>query len=156
MRERTLYCIVADPRLAANAKPDTMAYSPKELAFKEGVSVTSVYTWIRSGLPVMRRGDKGNILIQYQDYIQWMIDCAKDEAPGHEVPSWAFRFVKAATPPRQKSVQNQQKEPSVAVSAPDPSKGAENAKKAYRPPKNASNHAGNGQLSLFDLAAFAV
>lgn len=99
MRERNLYCIVADPRRARDAKPDTNSYSPKELAAKEQVSTTAVYTWIQDGLPVMRRGKFGNILINYQDYIQWMIDCARAvEPPTRDIPSWAYRFVKAATP----------------------------------------------------------
>lgn len=99
MREKNLYCIVADPSQARFAKPDMGNYSPKELAAKEGVSTTAVYTWIKDGLPVMRRGSMGNILISYQDYIQWMIDCAKaDEPATRDIPSWAYRFVKAATP----------------------------------------------------------
>ncbi|MBO7412824.1 MAG: hypothetical protein J6U20_04080 [Fibrobacter sp.] len=99
MREGTLYCIVADPAFARNAKPDTGCYSPKELAAKEQVSTTAVYTWIKDGLPVLRRGKMGNILINYQDYIQWMIDCAKASEPAtRDIPSWAFRFVKSATP----------------------------------------------------------
>ena len=105
MRERNLYCIVADPALARTAKPDTGFYTPKELAFKEQVSTTAVYTWIKDGLPVMRQGKLGNIRIYYQDYIQWMIDCAKASEPAtRDIPSWAFRFVKSATPkqhPRQ-------------------------------------------------------
>lgn len=99
MREGTLYCIIANPALARNAKPDTGYYTPKELAFKEGVSTTAVYTWIKDGLPVMRHGKLGNIRIYYQDYIQWMIGCAKASEPEtRDIPSWAFRFVKSATP----------------------------------------------------------
>lgn len=96
----TLYCIVADPRMARTARPDVGCYSPKELAAKENVTTTSVYSWIDQGLPVMRTGRKGNIRIYYQDFIQWMIDCATDERPVRDIPSWAFRFVKAATPKR--------------------------------------------------------
>lgn len=105
MREGNLYCIVADPSQARFAKPDMGCYSPKELAAKECVSTTAVYTWIKDGLPVVRRGKMGNILIYYQDYIQWMIDCAKEsEPPTRDIPGWAYRFVKSATP---KSTQNQ-------------------------------------------------
>ena len=101
MREnkRTLYCIVANPAMASVAVPDMGTYSPKELAAKEQVSTTAVYTWIKDGLPVMRRGTMGNILINYQDYIQWMIDCARASEPAtRDIPPWAFRFVRAASP----------------------------------------------------------
>lgn len=97
--EKRLYCIVSDPVYARNAVPDTGYYSPKELAAKEFVSTTAVYTWIKDGLPVMRQGKMGNIRIYYQDYIQWMIDCAMEpERATRDIPSWAFRFVKSATP----------------------------------------------------------
>ena len=46
----------------------------------------------------MRSGEKGNIRIYYQDFIQWMIDCARLERPERDIPSWAYRFVKASTP----------------------------------------------------------
>lgn len=156
---RSLYCIVTMPADPSQLKPDMGTYSPKELAAKENVSTTNVYSWIEQGLPVMRRGDKGNILIHYQDYIQWMIDCAYHERKVRDIPSWAFRFVKSTEPkkaPNPKTAQVQQKAPSVAVSAQNPSKGAENAKKACKPPKNASNHADNGQLSLFALPGFGA
>ena len=95
---KTLYCIVTQPTDPSLIKPDMGTYSPKELAAKENVSTTSVYSWIDQGLPVMRRGEKGNIIIHYQDYIQWMIDCAYLERNVRDIPSWAFRFVKSASP----------------------------------------------------------
>lgn len=159
LKNKPLYCIVTQPANPADLEPDVGTYSPKELAAKENVSTTNVYSWIEQGLPVMRRGDKGNILIHYQDYIQWMIDCAYHERKVRDIPSWAFRFVKSTEPkmtPNPKPAQVQQKAPSVAVSAQNPSKGAENAEKACRPPKNARNNADNGQLSLFALPGFAV
>jgi hypothetical protein len=156
---RPLYCIVTMPADPSQLKPDMGTYSPKELAAKEKVSTTNVYSWIEQGLPVMRRGDKGNILIHYQDYIQWMIDCAYNERKVRDIPSWAFRFVKSTEPkrtPNPKPAQVQQKAPSVAVSAQNPSKGAENAEKACKPPKNAQKNAENGQLSLFALPGFVA
>lgn len=95
---KTLYCIVTQPTDPSQVKPDLNTYSPKELAAKENVSTTNVYSWIEQGLPVMRRGKMGNILIHYQDYIQWMIDCAYNEKNVRDIPSWAFRFVKSTTP----------------------------------------------------------
>lgn len=159
LKNKPLYCIVTQPANPDDLKPDMGSYSPKELAAKENVSTTNVYSWIEQGLPVMRRGDKGNILIHYQDYIQWMIDCAYHERKVRDIPSWAFRFVKSTEPKRtliRKPAQVQQKAPSVAVSAQIPSKGAENTEKGSRPPKNATNRADNGQLSLFALPGFAV
>lgn len=156
---RPLYCIVTMPADPSQLKPDMGTYSPKELAAKENVSTTNVYSWKEQGLPVMRRGDKGNILIHYQDYIQWMIDCAYHERKVRDIPSWAFRFVKSTEPkrtPNPKPAQVQQKAPSVAVSAQNPYKGAEKAEKACKPPKNATNFTDNGQLSLFALPGFAV
>lgn len=96
--QKPLYCIVTQPTFPDQIKPDMGYYSPKELAFKENTTTTSVYSWIAHGLPVMRTGDKGNIRIYYQDFIQWMIDCARDERNERDIPSWAFRFVKATTP----------------------------------------------------------
>lgn len=154
---RPLYCIVTMPADPSQLKPDMGMYSPKELAAKENTSTTSVYSWIDQGLPVMRRGDKGNILIHYQDYIQWMIDCAYHERKVRDIPSWAFRFVKSTDPKRttnHKPAQVQQKSPSVAVSVQDPSKDAENAENACKPHKNATNFTDNGQLSLFGLTGF--
>ena len=101
----------------------------------------------------------GNILIHYQDYIQWMIDCAYLEKNVRDIPSWAFRFVKSTMPkrpPNPKPAQVQQKAPAVAVSAQIPSKDAEKAEKGSKAPKNATNHADNGQLSLFDLTVFGA
>lgn len=158
-QNKTLYCIVTQPIDPSMVKPDMNTYSPKELAAKENTSTTSVYSWIEQGLPVMRRGDKGNILIHYQDYIQWMIDCAYHERNVRDIPSWAFRFVKSTEPKKatiRKPAQVQQKAPSVDVSPQDPSKDAENHEKAPRTPKNATKQADNGQLSLFALPGFAM
>lgn len=94
----TLYVLVTDPSDPEQLKPDTGCYSPKELAAKENTSTTSVYTWLSEGLPHLRRGAKGNIYIYYQDYIQWMIECAKADKPRVEVPSWAFRFIRDTSP----------------------------------------------------------
>lgn len=99
MREnKNLYCIVCDPKIADEIKPDISNYSPKELAAKENTTPTSVYSWIKNGLPCMRHGDKGDILINYQDYIQWMIDSARSNKPIANTPAWAFRFVKSTSP----------------------------------------------------------
>lgn len=95
MQEKTLYCIVTQPADPSSVKPDMGYYSPKELAAKELVSTTSVYTWLKAGLPCMRQGMLGNIRIYYQDYIQWMIDCAANERAVSDIPSWAFRYVRA-------------------------------------------------------------
>ena len=104
---KTLYCIVTQPANPVDLEPDLGTYSPKELAAKENVSTTNVYSWIEQGLPVMRRGDKGNILIHYQDYIQWMIDCAYHERKVRDIPSWAFRFVKSTKPEKKPAVVSQ-------------------------------------------------
>lgn len=130
----TLYCIVADPRMARTASPDLGCYSPKELAAKENVTTTSVYSWIDQGLPVMRTGRNGNIRIYYQDFIQWMIDCATDERPVRDIPSWAFRFVKAATPKRAPFLRNAVHE---TVSGCAPSFGSGEKENAFREPENA-------------------
>lgn len=161
MREnRTLYCIVADPMHAAVAKPDTGYYTPKELAFKEGVSTTSVYSWIRGGLPVMRQGHLGNIRIYYQDYIQWMIDCAREDFPSVNIPSWAFRFVKAATPNKKRpAVTITQKATPGPISASVPTSTLSGAKKASERTENAKKdcrNGGNGQISFLDLLGKAV
>ena len=95
MPERPLYCIVATKEQALKAVPDMNTYTPKELAGKEQVSVNVVYGWIRAGLPKMRRGSRGTIKIFYQDYVQWMIDCARN--PDNQVtnvPVWAYWHVK--------------------------------------------------------------
>ena len=98
MRNNHLFCIVADRAQAEVVKPDMGHYSPKELAFKEGVSTASVYSWLREGLPAMRQGRLGNIRIYYQDYIRWMIECAKrPDCKVHDVPIWAFWFVRVAS-----------------------------------------------------------
>lgn len=98
MREKTLFCIVTIPTDPRQVTPDVGYYSPKELAAKENTSVTSVYTWIKEGLPIMRQGKLGNIRIYYQDYIQWMIDCARSERNVNDVPAWAYKFVKSTEP----------------------------------------------------------
>lgn len=89
MREFTdkLYCIVTNPTDPSQVKPDLGYYSPKELAAKENTTITSVYSWIRNGLPCLRQGRMGNIRIYYQDYIQWMIECARGDKPADDVPS---------------------------------------------------------------------
>lgn len=95
MTERPLYCIVATKEQAMKAVPDMGQYTPKELANKERVSDTTVYKWIKEGLPAMRRGKRGTIKIWYQDYVQWMLDCARD--PDNKVsgvPVWAYWHVK--------------------------------------------------------------
>lgn len=94
-----LLCLVADGSRAADARPDTSLYSPKQLAAKEQVSLTSVYAWVRAGLPVLRQGRGGNIRICYQDYIRWMIECARESfPPEREIPAWAYRFLRAEPP----------------------------------------------------------
>lgn len=94
----TAYCIVTEITQAQTCKPDLGYYSPKELAAKEMVSNTCVYNWLNAGLPCMRQGERGNIRIYYQDYIQWMIDCAMADKDVSNIPGWAYRFVKSATP----------------------------------------------------------
>ena len=95
-RERPLFCIVASREQAALAKPDLGKYSPKELAAKERVSAKVVYEWVRKGLPALRRGPKGDIQIYYQDYIHWMIDCARlPDCNVKNVPVWAYWFIRA-------------------------------------------------------------
>lgn len=96
MNTRPLYCIVASIADAASAKPDLGCYSPKELAAKEGVTPKAVYTWVREGLPALRHGEKGDIQIYYQDYIHWMIECARlPDCDVKNVPVWAYWFVRA-------------------------------------------------------------
>ena len=92
--ERPLFCIVADPRLARTVKPDVGNYSPKELADRERVTVTTVYRWVKNGLPVLRQGENGNILVNYQDYINWMIDCARDPDTKVSPPVWAYWYLR--------------------------------------------------------------
>lgn len=94
----TAYCIVTEISQAQKCEPDLGHYSPKELAAKEHVSQTCVYNWLNAGLPCMRQGKFGNIRIYYQDYIQWMIDCASEQKSVRDIPGWAFRFVRSATP----------------------------------------------------------
>ena len=98
MDARPLYCIVSSLAEAASAKPDLGCYSPKELAAKEGVSPKAVYNWVRDGLPALRHGEKGDIQIYYQDYVQWMIECARQpDCKVKGVPVWAFWFVRSRT-----------------------------------------------------------
>lgn len=67
-----------------------------ELAAKEGVSPKAVYAWVRDGLPALRHGDKGDIQIYYQDYVRWMIECARlPDCKVKNVPVWAYWFVRA-------------------------------------------------------------
>ena len=94
--ERPLYCIVADKEHAKLAKPDLGKYSPKELAAKEGVKPKTVYGWLHSGLPALRHGDRGDFQIYYQDYVAWMIECARlPDCKVKGVPVWAYWFVRA-------------------------------------------------------------
>ena len=96
MNSRPLYCIVSSFAQASAAKPDLGHYSPKELAAKEGVTATRVYHWLHDGLPAMRQGKLGNFRIYYQDYVQWMIECARQpDCKVKDVPVWAFWFVRS-------------------------------------------------------------
>ena len=90
MAERPLFCIVASREQASNVKPDISNYTPKELAAKERVSLTTVYRWVRLGMPVMRQGENGNILVNYQDYVRWMIECARNPDTKVNPPAWAY------------------------------------------------------------------
>ena len=92
--ERPLFCIVADPSMARVARPDVSNYSPKGLAAKELVTVTTVYRWVRLGMPVMRKGRNGDITVNYQDYVNWMIDCARDPDTKANPPAWAYWCVR--------------------------------------------------------------
>lgn len=94
--KRPLYCVVRDASEFRQFRPDMGHYSPKQLAAKEDTTPTSVYSWISQGLPVMRTGVRGNIRIYYQDFVQWMIECARSGREDvRDVPPWAYRFVKA-------------------------------------------------------------
>ena len=92
--ERPLFCIVASREQARLAAPDLSNSSPQELADKERVTVTTVYRWVKNGLPVLRQGENGNILIHYQDYINWMIDCARDPETRVSPPVWAYWYLR--------------------------------------------------------------
>ena len=94
MNDRPLFCIVASREQARLVKPDVSNYTPKELAAKERVSLTTVYRWVRLGMPVMRQGENGNILVNYQDYVNWMIDCARDPDTKVNPPAWAYWCVR--------------------------------------------------------------
>lgn len=102
--ERPLFCIVSSRAEAALAQPDLGRYSPKQLADKEEVSDTTVRAWLREGLPYVRQGKRGRIFIYYQDYVNWMIECAKDPEGKVEAPVWAYRFIRAEF--SQKPIQN--------------------------------------------------
>lgn len=93
--ERPLFCIVADRAHAALAEPDMNTYSPKGLAAKEGVKPKTVYNWLHEGLPAMRQGKRGPFKIHYQDYVNWMIECARDPDTKVEPPAWAYWCVRA-------------------------------------------------------------
>lgn len=96
MTDRPLFCIVASREQASLAKPDLGKYTPKELAAKEGVSPIAVYAWLREGLPAMRQGSRGHIQIYYQDYVHWMIECARlPDCKVKSIPVWAFWFVRS-------------------------------------------------------------
>lgn len=92
--ERPLFCIVASREQARLVRPDVSNYSPKELAAKERVTVTTVYRWAKLGLPVMRHGENGDILVNYQDYVRWMIECARDPNSKVNAPAWAYWFLR--------------------------------------------------------------
>lgn len=98
---RPLFCIVSSPSEAAAAKPDMEKYSPKQLADKERTTDTTVRNWLREGLPYVRQGKRGRIFIYYQDYVNWMIDCARDPDSKTEAPVWAYWFVRAQRGPVQ-------------------------------------------------------
>ena len=96
MQDRPIFCIVASRAEAAKAKPDLGKYSPKELAAKEGVKPKTVYEWVRAGLPALRHGPKGDIDIYYQDYVRWMIECARlPDCNVKNVPVGAYWFFRA-------------------------------------------------------------
>lgn len=94
MGNRPLFCIVSSRAEAENVKPDLEKYSPKELALKERTTDTTVRAWLRNGLPYVRQGRRGRIFIYYQDYVNWMIDCARDPDSKVEPPVWAYWFIK--------------------------------------------------------------
>lgn len=98
MGNRPLFCIVSSKSEAENARPDLGRYSPKQLASKEGVSDTAVRGWLREGLPFVRQGRRGRIYIYYQDYVNWIIDCARDPDSKVEAPVWAYWFIRQKHP----------------------------------------------------------
>ena len=93
--ERPLFCIVADRNHAALAEPDMNTYTPKGLADKEKVKPKTVYNWIRDGLPALRQGKRGPFKIHYQDYVNWMIECARDPDTNVNPPAWAYWCIRA-------------------------------------------------------------
>ena len=94
MGTRPLFCIVSSRAEAESATPDLGRYSPKELALKERTTDTTVRSWLRQGLPFVRQGKRGRIFIYYQDYVNWMISCAKDSESKVEAPIWAYWFIR--------------------------------------------------------------
>ncbi|MBR4792492.1 MAG: hypothetical protein IK038_02395 [Bacteroidaceae bacterium] len=99
MGTRPLFCIVSSRAEAENALPDLGRYSPKQLADKEEVTDTTVRAWLREGLPYVRQGKRGRIFIYYQDYVNWIIDCARDPDSKVEAPVWAYWFLRSRTLP---------------------------------------------------------
>lgn len=99
MGARPLFCIVSSRAEAESARPDLGRYSPKQLADKEEVTDTTVRAWLREGLPYVRQGKRGRIFIYYQDYVNWIIDCARDPESKVEVPVWAYWFLRGRTLP---------------------------------------------------------
>lgn len=80
-----------------------MFLSPKELAAKANVTPVTVYAWLRKGLPFRRRGARGSILIDYDAYLSWMLECAKVANVGDKpqcgdkvLPEWAVRASRGA------------------------------------------------------------
>ena len=70
-------------------------YTPKGLADKEKVKPKTVYNWIRDGLPALRQGKRGPFKIHYQDYVNWMIECARDPDTKVTPPAWAYWCIRA-------------------------------------------------------------
>ena len=67
-------------------------FTPKQLAAREEVSTSAVYSWIRLGMPAMRRGLRGRFKIVYADFVAWMVDCARASVPSvPSIPAWAYR-----------------------------------------------------------------
>lgn len=93
--ERRAFCIVATRAEAERAEPDFGRYSPKELAVKEGTTDTTVRAWLKEGLPHVRQGKRGRIFIYYQDYVNWIIQCARNPDSRTPAPAWAYWFIRA-------------------------------------------------------------
>ena len=59
-------------------------------------TIFPIYAWVREGLPALRHGEKGDIQSYYQDYVHWMIECARlPDCKVKNVPVWAYWFVRA-------------------------------------------------------------